>query len=105
MQTLRQRICPENNPGQHYKYKSTQNFPQLPYQRILKDPQPIKYALSVLLSHGSDDLICSMQKSPEYKVNAISVPNPAHQESDQQIDVFPERAVPAPSQRNINIIP
>ena len=54
-----------------------------PHQRIPEDSSRVEKALPEGICQCSDDLVCAMKKAPEYKVNSISVPDPAHQKGKQ----------------------
>ena len=83
MKPLCQCICTENYPCKHHQHKGAQTLPEFPHQRIPEDSSRVEKALPEGICQCSDDLVCAMKKAPEYKVNSISVPDPAHQKGKQ----------------------
>ena len=87
-----QPTCIEKDPGEvHLGYRDD---PQQP-------PGELSPASIPQIFH---DLEKSMQKTPEEEVQRISMPKSRHREYDHDVQIFPQRSLPASPQRDINMV-
>jgi len=97
-------VCAEEDPREANENERPESLPERKEKRIFLDMERFMQSLTRFFRHHTDDLINTVQATPDDKRPACAVPQTADKEYDEQIEIMSCFGATVAAERNIEII-